>query len=87
VKPTSTSTSNISICPSALPYTWNGRSYNTSGIDTINLVNAAGCDSITILNLTVKPTSTSTNSISVFVKALCHIPGMDEATLQVQLTP
>ncbi len=70
VKPTSSSTSNISICPSALPYTWNGRTYNSNSIDTVYLTNSVGCDSITILKLTIKPISTSTNNISICPSAL-----------------
>jgi len=70
IKPTSASTSIISICPSALPYTWNGRSYNTNRTDTFYLTNSLGCDSITILKLTVKSTSTSTNNLSICPSAL-----------------
>ena len=60
---TSTSTDTISECQS---YTWtNGVTYTSS--DTIakdTFVNAAGCDSIVTLNLTINFTSTSTDSIS-----------------------
>ena len=60
---TSTSTDTISECQS---YTWtNGVTYTSS--DTIakdTFVNAAGCDSIVTLNLTINYTSTSTDSIS-----------------------
>ncbi|MFZ4797625.1 MAG: T9SS type A sorting domain-containing protein [Bacteroidia bacterium] len=70
VNPTSTSTNYINICPSALPYTWNSRTYNTSVTDTIHLTNAVGCDSVTILKLTVKTASNSTNNISICPNAL-----------------
>ena len=60
---TSTSTDTISGCQS---YTWtNGVTYTSS--DTIakdTFANAAGCDSIVTLNLTINYTSTSTDSIS-----------------------
>ncbi|MDC1518985.1 HYR domain-containing protein [bacterium] len=60
---TSTSTDTISECQS---YTWtNGVTYTSS--DTIakdTFVNAAGCDSIVTLNLTINYASTSTDSIS-----------------------
>ena len=61
----STSTNNLIICPSALPLTWNGKLYNASAIDTVILTNAVGCDSVTILKLTVKPTSSSINNVSI----------------------
>ncbi|MFC4231455.1 PKD domain-containing protein [Parasediminibacterium paludis] len=70
VKPTSTSTTNISICPSALPYTWNGLTFSTTGTQTAHLINYVGCDSAATLNLTVKPTSTSTTNISICPSAL-----------------
>jgi hypothetical protein len=70
VKPTSISLTNISICQSSLPYTWNGRSYNANRIDTVYLINSFGCDSLTILNLTVKPTSTSTTNLSICQSSL-----------------
>lgn len=60
--PTS-STTNITICPNALPYTWNGKTLNVAGTLKDTLTNAAGCDSIATLNLTVttQPTPTSNN--------------------------
>src|SRR5439155_1635012 len=54
VKSFSSSTSNISICPAQLPYNWNGNSYNAAGSYLDTLVNAAGCDSVATLALTVK---------------------------------
>src|SRR5206468_2676922 len=65
VKAISTSTTNISVCPTQLPYSWNGHSYNGAGSYKDTLVNSVGCDSIATLILTVKATSTSTTSISV----------------------
>ena len=62
---TSTSTTNISICPSALPYSWNGLTFNAAGSQTAHFTNAIGCDSAATLNLTVKATSTSSSTISV----------------------
>ncbi len=60
-----TSTTNISICPSALPYTWNGNSYSTSGTYTYQTINGAGCDSVATLNLNIKQNSVSNSSISL----------------------
>ncbi len=41
-------------------YKWFGTDYTTSGVYTHTLVNAAGCDSIVTLNLTIKQPTTST---------------------------
>lgn len=49
-----TSTTNESICASALPYSWNGLTFTTAGSQTANLTNAAGCDSAATLNLSLK---------------------------------
>jgi hypothetical protein len=53
----SSSTSNVSICATAIPYSWNGTNYNASGTYTkTGLTNIAGCDSIAYLILTVNTT-------------------------------
>ncbi len=48
-----TSTTNLTIPSTSLPYTWNGLTFNASGSQTKHLTNAAGCDSTATLNLTV----------------------------------
>lgn len=52
--PVGTSTSNISYCS---PYTWNGITYNSSGIYTKTFYGATSwtCDSVATLNLTINP--------------------------------
>ena len=60
-----TSTTSINICSNQLPYLWNGNAYNGTGTYTIKLTNAAGCDSVTILNLIVKDTSVGTTIINI----------------------
>src|SRR5262249_42728631 len=60
-----TSTTNISVCPSALPYVWNGTSYNTGGSFIFYSIKSTGCDSIATLNLTVNSAVTSTTNISI----------------------
>ncbi|NDP20467.1 MAG: hypothetical protein GZ091_05255 [Paludibacter sp.] len=52
------------ICSNVLPYSWNGKDYNSSGIyrDTTLNVNSLGCDSIATLELTVNPIPTVTNT-------------------------
>ncbi len=47
-----TSTTNVSICSSELPYSWNG-SRASAGTYTFTTTNSQGCDSIATLNLTV----------------------------------
>ena len=65
VKANSTSTSSVSICPSELPYSWNGLTFSAAGSQTAHLINSVGCDSAATLNLTIKATSTSTSSLSI----------------------
>src|SRR6202008_4289484 len=60
-----TSTTNITICPSQLPYSWNGQSYSAAGSYNVTLTSASGCDSIATLNLTVNPVVTSTTNIAI----------------------
>jgi hypothetical protein len=59
--PVSTSsTSNTSICSTALPYSWNGVTFTGAGSQTAHLTNTAGCDSAATLNLTIKTNYTIT---------------------------
>src|SRR6185369_4270102 len=53
VNPTVTSTTNTTICSNQLPYSWNGQTINAAGTYTVNLISAAGCDSVATLSLTV----------------------------------
>jgi gliding motility-associated-like protein len=59
------STTNFSICANNLPYQWNGLSVGAAGLHQVILTNASGCDSVTILNLTVLPVLTSTTNVSI----------------------
>lgn len=56
VNSTQTSTTSIAVCQKQLPFTWNGQSYNAAGSYNVTLKNAADCDSIATLNLTLVPT-------------------------------
>ena len=47
------SSSNLSLCTSQLPYSWNGQSITSAGTYTSNQINSHGCDSIATLILTV----------------------------------
>jgi len=59
VSSTITSTTNLTICQSDLPYLWNGLTFNSAGSQSFNLIATSGCDSIATLNLSVfSPQST-----------------------------
>ncbi|MEY2828341.1 MAG: hypothetical protein RIQ33_199 [Bacteroidota bacterium] len=48
------STSNLTICSTQLPYSWNGLTFTSAGTQTkTGLTNVAGCDSSATLNLTI----------------------------------
>ena len=64
VKQTSTSVTNVSRCSNQLPYSWNGINYQATGIYTFTTTNTVACDSLAILNFTVKQTSSSVTNIS-----------------------
>ena len=56
----SSSTSKVTTCPYALPYSWNGMSYNEAGSYTAHLRNLNGCDSLATLILNVRSPLIST---------------------------
>jgi hypothetical protein len=65
VNQSTSSSTPVTICASQVPYSWNGGSYSTSGTYTYLTTNAAGCDSVASLVLTVSssisnPTATVT---------------------------
>jgi gliding motility-associated-like protein len=70
VKAATFSTTNISICAAQLPYVWNGNTYNAAGNYNVTLTNAAGCDSIATLVLSVKASSSSTTNQAVCANQL-----------------
>lgn len=77
VMPVSSSNSNISICPSQLPYTWNGQQYNASGVYTYISPGSSGCDSIATLQLNVVDQwlGTISNSWEEPLNWSCGVPG------------
>ena len=62
--PQQNSSTNIAICASQVPYTWNGQNYSSSGIYTKTLVGSSGCDSIATLILTISNTNEWTGAVS-----------------------
>ncbi|UAY50815.1 sugar-binding protein [Ferruginibacter albus] len=70
LKNTTISNTNIAVCAGSLPYTWNGNPYTSAGVYNVTLTNAAGCDSIATLNLTLKAATNSTTNIAVCASQL-----------------
>ena len=62
---TSYSTTQITVCPSELPYTWNGLVFASGGTQTAILSNIANCDSLATLNLTVAALSSTTTELTI----------------------
>jgi hypothetical protein len=77
IKVATTSLTNVSVCsstiPSVLPYVWNGSSYSTSGLYSFTTTNAAGCDSLARLNLSVTSTKPTVSPAitQVLISNLC----------------
>jgi gliding motility-associated-like protein len=55
----------VDICPSQLPYIWNGRTYTAAGTYNTTLQNSRGCDSVISLILTVNNVLRSTTEVTV----------------------
>jgi hypothetical protein len=53
IKLSTSSSSSVFLCFSQVPYSWNGGSYSTSGTYSYSTTNAANCDSVATLVLTV----------------------------------
>jgi len=70
---TTRSTTNVSICNNQLPYRWNGVNYTSGGTYTKQLINAAGCDSIATLVLSVKLPTSSTQSVAICANEVPYI--------------
>src|SRR5207249_402831 len=68
-----TSSTPASVCTKNLPYIWNGTNYNASGNYTKTFTNAAGCDSVATLVLTVLNETTSSTSASVCTKDVPYV--------------
>src|SRR4029079_7036798 len=64
-KATTTSTTNVAVCSNQLPYNWNGTNYSAAGSYTFTTSNAAGCDSVTTLNMSIRATTVSTTNVAV----------------------
>lgn len=67
VKDTSSSFSQVIICSSNLPYSWNSMQLSAEGFYSALLSNLAGCDSIARLHLIVKQTPDAPQTVSPVV--------------------
>ncbi|WP_205756041.1 hypothetical protein, partial [Lacibacter luteus] len=66
VNPTTSSTQSRTICSNQLPYTWDGQTFTAAGQKVkTGLLNQYGCDSTATYNLTVNPTTSSTQSRTI----------------------
>ena len=57
VNATSTSSTNLTICQSALPFAWNGTTLTDSGTVVVHFTNSVGCDSAATLILSLYPST------------------------------
>ena len=73
IKSATTSTSNIAICASALPFSWNGNSFSNAGVFVVHLTNSKGCDSAATLVLTILSASSSITNASTCTNQLPFI--------------
>ncbi|MFN8245216.1 MAG: hypothetical protein U0T56_02365 [Ferruginibacter sp.] len=86
ILPTTTSTTNQSVCPTQLPYTWNGQTYNGAGTYSVTLTGSNGCDSVATLNLTL-PQPPPVQRTKTFVRLNCLTPGTDKPIMEQVLAP
>ncbi len=70
---TTSSTNSMNICTSSTPYIWNGNSYTSSGTYSYLTTNSLGCDSLAILVLTVKQSTSSLTNSSICNTSLPYI--------------
>jgi len=73
VNKTASTVTEMTTCPSALPFVWNGISYAAAGNYAIRLTSANGCDSIANLVLHVKTPLTSTTTEYVCSSLLPYV--------------
>src|SRR5207247_668046 len=73
VNPVLTGSQTATVCSNKLPYTWNGKSYNTAGTYKDTLVSVSGCDSIVTLTLNVNPVLTGSQTATVCSNKLPYI--------------
>ena len=65
VNPLVTSTTDLNVCNTQLPYNWNGNNYSTNGTYSVTLTSSSGCDSVAILHFVILPFLTSTTNVTI----------------------
>lgn len=85
-KAITTSTTNIAVCASSLPITWNGITCAAIGTYIARLTNAAGCDSLATLVLTAKTVTTSTTYASICAGSFYRFNGNSYTTAGTYVT-
>ena len=74
IKSSSTSVTQVTVCPSQLPYVWNGASYAQPGTYFFVTTNSAGCDSTATLILVVTQVITgTTQNLTVCANTLPYV--------------
>ena len=58
------------VCPAALPYTWNGVVFTAAGTQSVTLTAANGCDSVVSMILTVGDAYTTNETVAVCASEL-----------------
>jgi len=59
------STTSLTICPSELPYFWNGLTFSNIGTQTTTLQSVNGCDSIATLTINTYPTYDLVENVTI----------------------
>ena len=80
IKQTSLSAINAAICNYQIPYTWDGANYSTTGLYTKHYTNSVGCDSTSVLNLSVNSCSLTLN-MKLFLEGFYISQGKMQSTL------
>ena len=65
VNEATSSTTDVTVCDTELPYSWNDNLYAEAGTFEVTLTNANGCDSVATLVLVVNETTTSTTDVTI----------------------
>jgi len=73
VYPTQYSDDYMSVCESELPYVWQGMTFTEAGAKPIILESSQGCDSVVTLHLSVYPTVTSDDYLTVTPSQLPYV--------------
>ncbi|MFC0776449.1 hypothetical protein, partial [Terrimonas alba] len=70
INPAVTGEETVTLCPAALPYSWNGQSITDAGDYTATLTAASGCDSVATLHLVINPAVTGEETVTLCPAAL-----------------